>query len=358
MGERGRNVAVGLTVIVAIGMLIGMIVLFTVVPAMFQAGYNLQISAPASLDVQSGMPVHFAGIRVGYISEVRFVDTTDPTQGVIFTAVIDKKIRLPGNTRVSVYTKGLVGSAYVELSATGPALTDPRTGKALAELPRDGSVQLQAAGMGSDMIPPDLKVALDDIRSGFKELGKLARTLNDVLAPAGTAATGTGLPTTQIATAPSADLKATLAKAGVLMDGLANIFGDANTQADIKGTLANLAKASADAPELVQSLKAFVGDARKTLATVSGVADKIAPDLEQLTKKLLDDADKLAVLMTSLNKISSKLEGTEGSAGLLLNDPKMYNNVLEITTQLNGLMKEFRVLLETWEKNGVGIKIK
>ncbi len=355
MGERARNLAVGLTVIVAIGMLIGMIVLFTVVPAMFQAGYNIQITAPSTLDVQSAMPVHFAGIRVGYISEVRFVDPTDPTRGVVFTAVIEKKIRLPGNTRITIFTKGFVGSAYIELSPTGPFQTDPRTGKPLAELPRDGSVRLEAVHLGNNMISDELKTALEDIRSGFKDLGQLAHTLNGIIAPGPVAATGPGVSTTQIA---AGDLKGTLAKVSVLMDGLANVFGDPNTQADIKSTMANLAKASADAPELVKSLKAFIEDARKTLATVSTMTDKVAPDIEQLTKKLLDGADKLAVLMNSLNKITSKLEGTDGSAGLLLNDPKLYNNLLEITTQVNGLMKEFRVLIETWEKNGVGIKIK
>ncbi len=350
MGERARNVAVGLTVMVAIGILIGMVMLFTVVPAMFQSGYTIKIKAPATMDVQSGMAVNFAGLRVGYISDVRFVDETDPTRGVAITAIIEKKIRLPGNTRVAVSNKGLVGSAYINLLADGPARIDPRTGKPLAELPRDGSVELEAVATGSDVIPPDLKLALEDIRGGFHELGKLARTLNEVIAePA---------PSGAAATQPSRDIRSMLARVSILTDGLANIFGDPNTQADIKGTMANLAKASADAPELVKSIKSFVDDARKTLATVNTIAEKAGPDLEQLTKKLLDDADRLAVLMTSLNRITAKLEGSDGTAGLMLNDPKLYNNLLEITTQVNGLMKEFRVLVETWEKSGVGIKLK
>jgi len=42
----------------------------------------------------------------------------------------------------------------------------------------------------------------------------------------------------------------------------------------------------------------------------------------------------------------------------MLNDPRLYNNLLTITTQLEQLTKDFRRLADKWEKTGVDIKLK
>lgn len=352
MSERTRNLAVGLTVLVALGMLAGMITLFTVVPAMFKGGYAVRILADTTHELQRGFPVHFAGMRVGYISDVRFTDPGDPTKGVTFTAKIDRDIRLPGNTNVYVFTKGFVGSPYVELKSFGPAHIDPQTGRPLEFLPTDGTVPLKMIHMGSGMIPDELKDALGELKTGFSELGKLARSLNDLLAPspAATAPADPNAPAPP--TQPAApNLRTALVKLTQAMDGVAEIFGDRQNQENIKTALANLAKASENAPELMDSLKSAVADARKTLG-------KAGDDFDRLTVKLMDGADKLAILMTSLNKVAHKLQSSEGSAGKLLNDPKLYNNLLEVTVQLNGLLKEFRVLVQQWQKQGVGVKLR
>ncbi|HUT60089.1 MAG TPA: MlaD family protein [Phycisphaerae bacterium] len=351
MSERTRNLAVGLTVLVALAMLAGMITLFTVVPAMFKGGYIVHMLSDTTHELQAGFPVHFAGMRVGYISDVSFTDPTDPTKGVMFTAKIDRQIRLPGNTNVYVFTKGFVGSPYIELKSVGPAHVDPRTGKPLEFLPTDGSVPLRVIHLGSGMIPDELKDALQELRTGFAELGKLAKNLNDLLAPP-PPATGPSDANAPAPTQPAApDLRTTLAKLTQAMDGMAEMFGDKQNQANLKAALANLAKASEGAPELMDSLKSAVADARKTF-------DKAGGDFDHLTAKLMDSADKLAVLMTSLNKVAHKLQSSEGSAGKLLNDPKLYNNLLEVTVQLNGLLKEFRVLVQQWQERGMGVKLK
>jgi len=360
MNERARNLAVGITVLVSLVMLGAMIAIFTTLPGMFQGGYPVRMLSNSTHDIEAGYPVHFAGVRIGYVREVGFTDPADPNGGVTILARIDRDVRLPGNVNAYVVAKGFVGSAWIEIKPDGPARTDPGTGKPLAQLPRDGSVPLRVTHLGSNMIPDELKTAIDDMRSGFKDLGALAKNLNGLLAPGETAATGA------VSTAPAApDARAMLAKLSKTLDGLAATVGDPENQANLKITLANLAKVSAQAPEMVDSLKATLAQARSTLEktdaaiqTTTAAVDKVGGNIDRIWPKLMDDADKLATLLTALNRIASKLETTDGTAGKLLNDPKLYNNLLEITNQLTSLTKEFRVLLETWEKNGVGIKLK
>ena len=368
MSERIRNVAVGITVVVALLLLAVMILIFTTLPAAFQGGYPVPMLSDSTHDVEPGLPVHFAGLRVGYVRDIRYTDPHDPTRGVTLTVRIDRAIRLPGNTAAYIYTKGFVGSAYVELKASGPAHTDPRTGKPLAYLPTDGSVALQVVHEGGGLIPDELKSAIEDLRSGFKDLGTLARNLNDLLVPPPPAAAppeGNAPATASAPAPPAADLRATLAKLGKALDGLAVMAGDPQNQANLKTSLANLAQVSGQAAELMQSLKATLAQAGDTLrkadaavGTVTTMATKAGGTLDELAPKLMDGMDKLATLLTALNRVAGKLETADGTAGKLLNDPKLYNTLLEIASQLTSLVKEFRVLTETWEKNGVGIKLK
>jgi len=366
MSERVRNLAVGLTVLVALGMLIGMIMIFTMLPAVIQGGYPVRMVSDSTHSIEPGFPVHYAGVRIGYIQDVGFNDPTEPNSGITITARIDRKIRLPGSVNAYVFTKGFVGSPWVEIKPGGSERKDPRTGKPLETFPRDGSISLTIIHMGSDMIPEDMKAAITDLRTGFKDLGALARNLNDLLAPpaVATAPADGNAPTT--ATAPAVpDARSMLAKLGKTLDGLSVMVGDPENQANLKTSLANLAKVSAQGAEVMEALKGTLAQARGTLQsadsaiqTTTQMVEKAGGNFDRITAKLIDDADKLAVLMTGLTKIVAKLDSTEGTAGKFINDPKLYNSLLEITGQVTSLMKEFKVLLETWEKNGVGIKLR
>ena len=48
----------------------------------------------------------------------------------------------------------------------------------------------------------------------------------------------------------------------------------------------------------------------------------------------------------------------EGTIGKLVNDPKLYQNLLETTDQLSVSAKDLRRLFEQWEQEGVSLKLK
>jgi phospholipid/cholesterol/gamma-HCH transport system substrate-binding protein len=362
MTENGRNVIVGVVVLVALILVGVMIMIFTTLPGAFHAGYPLQILADTTYDVNPGLPVHFSGLGVGVVKDIDFTDPHDPTKGVTFHVQIDKGIRLPGNTAAYVFTKGFVGSAWLELKASGPPLKDPRTGKPLEYLPTDGSVPLHVMHQGSSMIPDELVGAINDLRSGFKDLGALARNLNDLLSPPAAATMPEGnAPATAIsaATAPAgADVRSTLAKLGKALDGLSAMVGDTESQANFKAALANIAKVSGQAVELADSLKATLKRADVAAESFKSLTTRASGTAERVSGKLVDGIDRLSALMATLNRVAEKMETGDGTAGKFINDPKLYNSLLEVTNQLTSLAKEMRVLVENWEKSGMGIKLK
>lgn len=304
MSERARNMAVGLTVIIALMMLAGMILIFTGLPEMFQRGYELKIRLSGSGGVHVGDDVHLNGIVVGKIIKISFTND-DPTIGVTLTAKIDKKIKLPGTSEVVIYKSYLTNSSYVDIHTSGPPRIDPKTGEVMLYLPTDRATAMEGRVVGSD--PFD---ALNDAVSEIKSL--FSGDQEDKTATA-TGEEGAG-PTT----APKAK--------------------------GLKGTLARL-----DAT--LDSVKQFADEAKKTASTANKRVDDLAG-------KLITTAEGISALMATMNRIALKIESGEGTAGKLLNDPDLYNNFLEASKQMAEMLKQFRELAEKWEKQGVEIKVK
>ena len=376
MKEHTRNVTVGLTVIVALLMFGAMILLFTGLPEMFQRGRVLLITFPATADVHKGDWVHLAGMRVGKVTDITFAED-DPRQGVRFMVRIDEGVKIPANVRPRIYTRGFVGGAYLDLTPSGPNRLDPKTGQPLLFLPDDWDEPLDGDLRGTGLIPEEMLVAV-------RGLAKLAENLNDLLAPAE--------PTTTAATAPAASqpgtrpspaaggtLRGTLAKLGRALDAMEAVLGDAENQANIKTSMANLAAATGKAADAMDALKAFAaeagktaGEVRKTVADArqtmtdagkavrnfSALAKTADRRIEELAPRLIDGAEKLSAVLASINRLATKVESGKGTAGQLINDPKLYQSLLEAAQQLTEMMKEFRALAEDWRKNGVPLKVK
>ncbi len=376
MKEHTRNLAVGLTVIVALLMLGVMILLFTGLPEMFQRGRVIRMNFPATADVHAGDWVHLAGMRVGKITDITFADD-DPRRGVQFVARIDEAVRVPADVQPRVYTRGFVGGAYLELAPGGPDRFDPRTGEKLEFLPDDWDRPLKGELKGTGLIPDEMLVAV-------RGLARLAENLNDLISPA--------RPETAPATAPAASrpssgpsgpaggaLRGTLAKLGRALDALEAVLGDADNQANIKKSMANLALATAKASDAMDALKGFAAEASKTAAEVrktiagaretmteasktarkfSALAGKADARVQELSVKLIEDAEKLSALLASINRVATKVESGEGTAGQFVNDPKLYNSLLEASRQLTEMMKELRGLFEHWKTHGVPLKMK
>jgi len=336
MSQQTRNVAVGLTVIVALVILAGMIVLFTGLPEAFQTGYLLDMRLASTGNAQPGDPVFLSGIRVGRITHVGFADPNDPAAGVSIKARIESDVMLPGNT-VAYVTKTMVGPPYVELKPEGPARPDPKTGKPLVFLPHDDKpVVVKGYVQGGDPI--------QQLRPAMESLARLADSIGELIGAAEPAADST-------ATAParSKGLSDTINKLNRTLDSLETLIGDRKMREDIKTSMANLAEATKKAGQAMDALRSLVEQTRRTAA---GADLK----LEALTKKLIEAAEEVSVLMDTLNRIAMKIESGDGTAAKLLNDPQLYSNFEGAGAELERLLNDMDELVNEWRQKGIKLR--
>jgi len=92
-------------------------------------------------------------------------------------------------------------------------------------------------------------------------------------------------------------------------------------------------------------------------ANISDAAGRIGSRVDELAGKLITDADQLGHLLGQLNRAAVRLDATDGTAGRLLNDPALYNNLIETTDALNRTLAELQAMLAQWRAEGVKMKL-
>jgi phospholipid/cholesterol/gamma-HCH transport system substrate-binding protein len=292
---------------------------------------------------------------VGKVTDIYFTDA-DPRLGVTLTVRIDRNVNVPSNVQAYVYNKGFVGGAYLDLVVEGPPRVDPATGKPMEFLPVHGApAVLQGRIRSPDIIPAELKEAI-------KSLAALADNINLLLAPRGDAGTTQPAPGDK---EPPASLPGVVVRMNRTLDALYAVLGDEANQGNLRTSLANLSRASESAVEAMDELKAFATEAKiaaagagKTVHDVSELTAKVNVRADELADKLIDSAEKISGVMATIQKAATKMESGDGTAGKILNDPKLYNNLLEATGELSTVLKEFSKLVETWKEQGVTFHLK
>jgi phospholipid/cholesterol/gamma-HCH transport system substrate-binding protein len=333
MNQRVKNVAVGLTVIVALALLGGMILIFAGVPGLLTGGYQVRITLPEAGGVVEGDRVYLSGIPVGKIKDIGFLGG-DATRGIVVVATIEHDVNLPANITAEVRQQ-FVGGASIALVPLEPPARDEQ-GK-LVLLPRRGAVI--AGKVQSGDIIAQLRPAVDAIQT-------LAANLNAMLTDTQAQTAPSTGPTT-IATQPS--VREILTRINTAVEA-AGAMMDADNQANFKAALANLAKASASANEAMTAAREFIKKADKQVEGTSARVD-------ELVDKFITGSERLSEVLASLNRAVTKIESGEGTAGRFLNDPRLYNTLVDSVTNLDQLVKDLQKLVEEWRASGVKVKM-
>ncbi len=141
-----------------------------------------------------------------------------------------------------------------------------------------------------------------------------------------------------------------------------NSVFDTNTKNNIKSVMANLNNTTASLAISSASLQAILntqsGALAKTLNNVSDITgtlknsdkkiDQTLTNLETTTLKLskLDLEKTLTTINATISDLKNTIEkvnSDKGSIGLLINDPKLYNNLSATSNKLNLLLDDVRV---------------
>lgn len=343
MSARSHNIAVGLTVLVALALLGGMILMFAGMPEALRGGYQLRVHMNDSGGAKKGDTVSLLGQSAGKITDIRFAGA-DPREGVELVLHIDKGIDLPTDTVLTV-SQSFMGGPSVSLNP----------GSAKQFVPTDNSGVIKGQAYTIDV--GKLTSALAGLTEGMGSLLGVGPS-------AGKTATGPGTSTTAPGSAPP-NLQTTIARLDVTLGALNEMLANKDNQDNIKLTLKNLKDFTATGTQTMEEIKKLaiaaqttVVQADKTIGTIGTVASSAGTDMDRLTQALLKDAESASHALSSLDQALILMSQGQGTTGKLINDPHLYNNLVDIADQMSSLMKETRELLQQWKEKGVPLKLK
>jgi phospholipid/cholesterol/gamma-HCH transport system substrate-binding protein len=141
-------------------------------------------------------------------------------------------------------------------------------------------------------------------------------------------------------------LTSTLTSVDELFDGVSNVLNN-QTQENLKTTLTELTRTVENINSISKKLDVLLSNnttaidtTLKNLASTSSNLNQISDSLAMVNiKSMLDEYDQVA---QNLNQILEQVNRGEGTAGKLINDPKLYQNLDETLNALQTLINDLK----------------
>jgi len=294
-----NEIRIGIFAVVALVLLVGG-VRFLQGVSLFGEGYVLTAHFETADGVVEGTPVTIRGISVGRVEDVN-LGTAD--EGVRVRMRIQKDVQLREGTTASV--TGLSALDDVRIVLQRRPGGDPLSSG--AQIPT--SSQNTIGQLRKRAVP--IADRVDSV------LTEAAGTFADVQSFLG--GSGTNMQRT------IDNLRATSADIEALVEG---------EQGRMRSTISHLEQTSASLDTLVSDLQAVVASNQDTLGRAVQDAERTLHHTRRTAQSLEQSADDLAAILSGLRQ-------GEGTAGRLLNDPKLYHRTDTLTVRLNRILKDF-----------------
>jgi ABC-type transporter Mla subunit MlaD len=345
MSAYRKNVLVGVTVLVGLIMLGWMLLKF--------GGGAAEIFVPPQIPVQfvseradglgDGSAVQFRGVVVGRVTKVtRSIDNNT----VVIDALIDRDPPLPSDLVGLIRNQSVLGSGTaISLERIDDATNRPTTQPfpKLAE-PIRPHQQIRARFVGNDLLPPEFADLAKDLKLTSQRLRE-----SNIFEHADQA----------------------VLEARNLIQSVQQITNDPKMRDNLNRTMANLADASDKATRIATDLEKFSknlegvsNDARATINKAGNAIDKVGSTVDatrghvdELSRQMSDRMTQIAKLLDTFQSVAAKVDAGKGTAGQLVNDPRLYENLVDTTRQLNLTITDLKRLVEQWEQEGIYFKL-
>lgn len=73
---------------------------------------------------------------------------------------------------------------------------------------------------------------------------------------------------------------------------------------------------------------------------------------------MADRLTQVGLMLDTVNSVTKKLDQGKGTAGMFVNDPKLYEALVDSARQLNLTLADLKRLVEQWEQEGLTLKMK
>lgn len=353
MTDRKRNFLVGLFVFGGMLCLGVLIVLFGQSRGLFQQRYIIRARFDQITGVREGTDVNLAGIWVGNVAEVKLANLKCPGEGAFAYLEIDRHYVIPDESVAEVVTP-IMGRVHINIIPPGE-LTEA--------LPKDGSAIIpgKVTSPLDTVIDPKMQKTIEkttgQIGALAKALTPAARALEELLVkrPIEEVDASIDAPEKKVA-----NLSTAIERLDRVLKHIDTVIGDPEVHSDLKEALANFRKASEQVNRAVEALQTFGEEATRTAGRATNVLEKVDTTvvlsrdyIDRLGQKLLVNADRLGRALDYFAAAGRDVAEGEGTVGLLLRDPKFYDELMLTVRRLGEAAAELEVLVKQWQDRGL-----
>lgn len=293
--QRRQNIVVGLFVVMGFTLFVVMLAVFRDLPLFVSRFNSFQVLVYFSEapGIQKDTPVKFCGVQVGRVLNVSNPKTINTDQS--------RKTHKVGVT-ISV------DSDYIDIPDSVDVVIIKRSlGSSHIEFQdnspdeptdflKDEMMLSGVVGTASEFFPPDVQAKLENLVDSIAAL------------------------------ADNANL----------------IIGDKENQANLKKTFANLEEVSVQA--------------RDTLESFEKLSDTGTEQIDTLGSQVGAVAEELEAAISEMRQVMAKVESGEGTAGKLVNDGRLYENLLESSQELEMALEQIKEWASDARDDGIRIK--
>ncbi len=340
---RWAQLRVGLTVVVAAAVLMGLIFLMSGTTGLFTPTLHLVCYVENAGGLRNGAPVRLQSVDIGNVQRIRLVDHKDPNgtpTPVEITMKVNAKFRpfIHTDSSVLLSTAGVLGETFINIDssqAKGPIVANN------SELPSREVADIQDVVRASQS-------TLQNVNTLVSRLDRIVSAVENQEGSVGKLIYDEQLYN---------NLNSSVAQVGSMLNDINNGHGSlgklinddtlytrATSTIDKLNTIAdNMNNGNGTIGKLIRD-PALYDNATQTLEKANRLMDGINRGEGGLGKFAKDPefAKKLDLLVTNLATISSELQAGQGTAGKLLKDPTLYNNADILLTESRTLLANFR----------------
>lgn len=116
-----------------------------------------------------------------------------------------------------------------------------------------------------------------------------------------------------------------------------------NVMTNLESSTRQLSAVMASTPSIAADAKVTMGNVRGISENLTSISSDLAAATAELKKMPLDSTfNNVYRITASLESLTSKLNSKESSAGLLLTDPQLYNNLVKATASVDSLLVDIK----------------
>jgi phospholipid/cholesterol/gamma-HCH transport system substrate-binding protein len=312
---------VGVTVLAALFVLVWMMLRFgSFLVWPFADRYMpVKIEADRGDGLADGSPILYRGVRVG---RVRGVQRSADDLRVLIDAEVAEDRPPPANVKGIIKVAGLLGSQATVLLE----LTD---GVPQGSLPKNAVIQ--AKFVGSDLLPPEFSQLAIEARDAVRQF----RESNLV-----------------------EHLDQEVQRVGKAVESVQQLLDDPKMREDLKASLASIRSTTERADRIAGRLEKLSDEASETLTAARGAVGRAESEIVGVSRQVGDRLAQLGKLVDQFQSISGKIDQGNGTAGQLINDPKLYQALVDTAREMRATVTDLRRLVQQWEQEGVPLKFR